>query len=218
MTPDAADGNTQQGQAAPVPQDMSRPRRSPVKRVRRGEETQGSGRGISACGSSERSGLCVDEGAGREPDFDHQSERRGEGAAHQVTELPKWVHPRLRGYDYSRSGVYFLTLCTQNRLPILSEIVGRGIPDAPLIQLSETGRCVQDAMDYLAGHDAQIQIAASVIMPNHVHILLCVCGEGNAAPYWDARAGFCLLSQALHQPRVRPSALAGILSRPHHPG
>ena len=25
MTPDAADGNTQQGQAAPVPQDMSRP-------------------------------------------------------------------------------------------------------------------------------------------------------------------------------------------------
>ena len=181
MTPDAADGNTQQGQAAPVPQGMSRPRRSPVKRVRRGEETQGSGRGISACGSSERSGLCVDEGAGREPDFDHQSERRGEGAAHQVTELPKWVHPRLRGYDYSRSGVYFLTLCTQNRLPILSEIVGRGIPDAPLVRLSETGRCVQDAMDYLAGHDAQIQIAASVIMPNHVHILLCVCGEGNGA-------------------------------------
>ena len=91
-----------------------------------------------------------------------------------MTELPKRVHPRLRGYDYSRSGVYFLTLCTQNRLPILSEIVGRGIPDAPLVRLSETGRCVQDAMDYLAGHDAQIQIAASVIMPNHVHILLCV--------------------------------------------
>ena len=82
-----------------------------------------------------------------------------------MTELPKRVHPRLRGYDYSRSGVYFLTLCTQNRLPILSEIVGRGIPDAPLVRLSETGRCVQDAMDYLAGHDAQIQIAASVIMP-----------------------------------------------------
>ena len=36
-------------------------------------------------------------------------------------------------------------------------------------------------MDYLAGHDAQIQIAASVIMPNHVHILLCVCGAGIGA-------------------------------------
>ncbi|GAA6307436.1 hypothetical protein K200098A10_10360 [Flavonifractor plautii] len=45
-----------------------------------------------------------------------------------MTELPKWVHPRLRGYDYSRSGGYFLTLCTQGRAPILSEIVGRGLP------------------------------------------------------------------------------------------
>ena len=43
MTPDAADGNTQQGQAAPVPQGMSRPRRSPVKRVREEEEEQGNG-------------------------------------------------------------------------------------------------------------------------------------------------------------------------------
>ncbi|MFR2331712.1 MAG: transposase [Flavonifractor plautii] len=94
-----------------------------------------------------------------------------------MTELPKRVHPRLRGYDYSRSGGYFLTLCTQGRAPILSEIVGRGIPDAPLVRLSETGRCVQDAMDYLAGHDAQIQIAASVIMPNHVHILLASAGR-----------------------------------------
>ena len=42
-----------------------------------------------------------------------------------MTELPKRVHPRLRGYDYSRSGGYFLTLCTQGRAPILSEIVGR---------------------------------------------------------------------------------------------
>ena len=89
-----------------------------------------------------------------------------------MTELPKRVHPRLRGYDYSRSGVYFLTLCTQNRLPILSEIVGRGIPDAPLVRLSETGRCVQDAMDYLAGHDAQIQIAASVMLTIDVQFLL----------------------------------------------
>ena len=43
MTPDAADGNTQQGQAAPVPQGMSRPRRSPVKRVRRERRRKGAG-------------------------------------------------------------------------------------------------------------------------------------------------------------------------------
>ena len=180
MTPDAADGNTQQGQAAPVPQGMSRPRRSPVKRVRRGEETQGSGRGISACGSSERSGLCVDEGAGREPDFDHQSERRGEGAAHQVTELPKWVHPRLRGYDYSRSGGYFLTLCTQGRAPILSEIVGGLAPASPV---SPAGRIAAEELEQLPKRFPRLQIEKAVIMPNHIHLLLVLMTAGKAPPY-----------------------------------
>lgn len=40
-----------------------------------------------------------------------------------MTELPKRVHPRLRGYDYSRSGGYFLTLCTQGRAPILLSLI-----------------------------------------------------------------------------------------------
>ena len=32
---------------------------------------------------------------------------------------PKRKHPRLRDYDYSRTGVYFLTICTRNRAPAL---------------------------------------------------------------------------------------------------
>ena len=98
-----------------------------------------------------------------------------------MTELPKRVHPRLRGYDYSRSGVYFLTLCTQNRLPILSEIVGRGLPDAPQVRLSETGRCVQDAMDYLARLPAQTALARWPMRKTVFMILLWVGGEGNGA-------------------------------------
>ena len=35
----------------------------------------------------------------------------------------KWM--RLRNYDYASQKVYFITLCTQNRERILSEIVGR---------------------------------------------------------------------------------------------
>ena len=34
---------------------------------------------------------------------------------------------RLRNYDYASQKVYFITLCTQNRERILSEIVGRGL-------------------------------------------------------------------------------------------
>ena len=36
--------------------------------------------------------------------------------------LPKRKHTRLPGYDYSTPGAYFVTVCTQNRKCILSEI------------------------------------------------------------------------------------------------
>ena len=43
-------------------------------------------------------------------------------------DLPKRKDPRLKGYDYSKAGAYFLTICTQNRKNILSKIVGEGFP------------------------------------------------------------------------------------------
>ena len=57
-------------------------------------------------------------------------------------DYPKRKHVRLKGYDYGRNGVYFVTVCTQNRWCILSQImlprvvgaemVGRGLaPAAP---------------------------------------------------------------------------------------
>ena len=52
-------------------------------------------------------------------------------------ELPKRKHPRLKKYDYSSAGAYFLTICTQNRKCLLSRIenlndasVGRGLAPA----------------------------------------------------------------------------------------
>ena len=40
--------------------------------------------------------------------------------------LPKRKDIRLKNYDYSSAGAYFLTICTQNRKNILSTIVGEG--------------------------------------------------------------------------------------------
>ena len=33
---------------------------------------------------------------------------------------------RLQNYDYSRNGLYFITICTKDRIPYLSEIYGVG--------------------------------------------------------------------------------------------
>jgi len=45
-------------------------------------------------------------------------------------ELPKRKHPRLKHFDYSSAGAYFVTICTQNRRCVLSQIVGRGLAPA----------------------------------------------------------------------------------------
>ena len=72
--------------------------------------------------------------------------------------------------------------CAKGRTPIFSKIVGRGLLDAPEVQLTEAGRCVQETMIYLTEHDPALHIEASVIMPNHVHILLAIrAREGGAS-------------------------------------
>ena len=38
-------------------------------------------------------------------------------------ELPKRKSTRLKGYDYSTPGAYFITICTRDRMRVLSEIV-----------------------------------------------------------------------------------------------
>ena len=48
--------------------------------------------------------------------------------------LPKRKSNRLKGYDYSQNGVYFITVCTHNREMLLSEIiVGDGVLDVPIV-------------------------------------------------------------------------------------
>ena len=46
-------------------------------------------------------------------------------------ELPRRKSTRLRDFDYNTTGAYFITICTENRRKILSQIVGGDVPDAP---------------------------------------------------------------------------------------
>ncbi len=90
-------------------------------------------------------------------------------------ERPARKKIRLEGWNYSGAATYFLTLCTKGRKPLLSRVVGCGILDAPQLQLSEYGTCVQEALMYLENQQKNMQFHISVIMPNHVHILLTLC-------------------------------------------
>ena len=96
-------------------------------------------------------------------------------------DYPKRKHVRLKNYDYSRNGIYFVTICTQNRRCILSQIVlprvvgaemvGRGLaPAAP--RLTVCGRLVEEELTALMVRYPSVWIEKYVIMPNHIHALI----------------------------------------------
>ena len=86
-------------------------------------------------------------------------------------ELPHRKPNRLPGFDYSTPGAYFITICTQNRNPILGQIVGGGALDAPHAHLSMIGRVVRQYIE--SGNNIPgITVDKYVIMPNHIHMIL----------------------------------------------
>ena len=85
---------------------------------------------------------------------------------------------RLTGYDYNTPGAYFLTICTENRRCSLSRIVGTGVLDGPEIELLPHGRIAAKYINQLNDFYDNISVESYVIMPNHIHILLCVEEKG----------------------------------------
>ena len=85
-------------------------------------------------------------------------------------ELPKRKHPRLKDYDYSLGGAYFITICTNNRRSILSRVVGRGLGPAA-IEMSHYGEIAEQELLSLEQRYPFLTVDAYVIMPNHIHVL-----------------------------------------------
>ena len=86
---------------------------------------------------------------------------------------------RLSEYDYSAPGVYFVTICTKDRSPILSqiELVGEGLCALPQSKLTDVGEMVEQAVEYINEHIPGFRVDKYVIMPNHLHLLVQVLGS-----------------------------------------
>ena len=89
-------------------------------------------------------------------------------------DLPK-KPTRLKDYDYSQNGYYFITVCTHNKAKIFGNIVGEG---SPLPQLSTQGRIVEKTILSLNQKYPHINPEKYVIMPNHIHIIFSVNNDG----------------------------------------
>ena len=70
---------------------------------------------------------------------------------------------RLRGYDYSRVGAYYVTIVAQDRECLFGEIIDKGM------YLSKSGEIVLKWWNEIPIHFPNVETGAFVIMPNHTH-------------------------------------------------
>jgi putative transposase len=94
------------------------------------------------------------------------------------------LHPghhsiRLKGYDYSSEGLYFVTICSYEKRCVFGRIV-----DAKAV-LNATGLVLRECWIAIPLHFGRTRLHEFVIMPNHLHGIVEICGElgrSSAAP------------------------------------
>ena len=95
---------------------------------------------------------------------------------------------RLKIFDYNSVGAYFITICTQNKEHLLSEIkltsVGTGVPDGPqtskkiFVELTEYGKIADKHINQLNDFYENVSVDDYIIMPNHIHLLINIRENG----------------------------------------
>ena len=73
---------------------------------------------------------------------------------------------RLKDYDYSQPGGYFITICTKNRFCLLGEIHN------DRMKLNPYGEIVRLSWLELPKHYPNVKLDVFVIMPNHIHSVI----------------------------------------------
>ena len=101
---------------------------------------------------------------------------------------PKRRSIRLRDYDYSNAGAYFVTICTYHRQCALSEVVGETIVMNPV------GEAIAQIWQSLPERFPNIEIDAWVIMPNHLHGVVGITDRASSKPLGQLIGAFKVLS------------------------
>ncbi|MBX0327210.1 transposase, partial [Oscillochloris sp. ZM17-4] len=88
---------------------------------------------------------------------------------------------RLRGYDYSQPGAYFVTINVQGRLPLLGSI------EMGAMQHSPAGMMAAAQWQALPERFAHVTLDVWVVMPDHIHGIILL--HSNAAQPGPALGG-----------------------------
>jgi putative transposase len=82
---------------------------------------------------------------------------------------------RLKGYDYSQPGAYFVTIVTHERKCLFGKI------EDGEVRLNDVGRMVEEAWIEVPNHYPGVECDTFLIMPNHIHAVIVLVGAGPSA-------------------------------------
>ncbi len=75
---------------------------------------------------------------------------------------------RLKDYDYSQTGAYFVTICVRNRECLMGDVI-----DGKMI-LNDFGEIVLKCWKDIPNHFPHVSLNEYVIMPNHIHGIIVI--------------------------------------------
>lgn len=75
---------------------------------------------------------------------------------------------RLPEFDYSQEGMYYITICTADRFPLLGQLIG------DRVELSAMGEIVRNEWRRTAHVRPNVSLHELVIMPDHLHAILTI--------------------------------------------
>ena len=98
-----------------------------------------------------------------------------------MNELPKRKQTRLKDYDYSQNGYYFITICTHNRQNLFGEIVGATLCGRP----NNPDKMIEKWLLELENKFDGVKICEYIIISNHLHFIISKTGDHAGSPLRD---------------------------------
>ena len=118
---------------------------------------------------------------------------------------------RLKGYDYTQPGAYFITIVTHERIPLFGNIVNGEM------RLNDIGRVAERCWLDIPSHFPHVELDVFVIMPNHVHRILWIVetppmvGAKNFSPLPSSPVSPLPPSSSAERPRGTSKTIGSIV-------
>ncbi|MCL2406513.1 MAG: transposase [Defluviitaleaceae bacterium] len=95
-----------------------------------------------------------------------------------MDELLRRKPNRLKDYDYSRNGCYFVTICVKGRQKLLGNVGANCVRQGIHQNLSAQGKIIEKEIGILSETYDSVNVDKYVIMPNHIHMIIIINVNG----------------------------------------